>query len=145
MLIGRDSNPSPLCLPLCLPISCLFNAYANCAIPARLEIQWFFCMLFICKSNSCPSLAVENNDIMNLWPRGPRGFRGPSTKTNQSSPLNLSLSQQENTQTLGAARFKPSVRFINVKTKKYMPYHRNVIYNPSNIQLQKYRSQAKLN
>ena len=86
MLIRRDSNPSPLCLPLCLPISCLFNAYANCAIPARLEIQWFFCMLFICKSNSCPSLAVENNDIMNLWPRGPRGFRGPSTKTNQSLP-----------------------------------------------------------
>ena len=86
MLIRRDSNPSPLCLPLCLPISCLFNAYANCAIPARLQIQWFFCMLFICKSNSCPSLAVENNDIMNLWPRGPRGFRGPSTKTNQSLP-----------------------------------------------------------
>ena len=42
MLIRRDSNPSPLCLPLCLPISCLFNASANCAIPARLEIQWFF-------------------------------------------------------------------------------------------------------
>ena len=80
------NQPSPLCLPLCLPISCLFNAYANCAIPARLEIQWFFCILFICKSNSCPSLAVENNDIMNLWPRGPRGFTGPSTKTNQSLP-----------------------------------------------------------
>ena len=29
-----------------------------------------------------------------------------------SSPLNLSLSQQENTQTLGAARFKLSARFI---------------------------------
>ena len=29
-----------------------------------------------------------------------------------SSPLNLSLSQQENTQNLGAARFKPSARFI---------------------------------
>ena len=54
-----------------------------------------------------------------------------------SSPLNLSLSQQQNTQTLGAARFKPSVRFIQVKTKRYMPYHRNVIYNPSNIQVQK--------
>ena len=53
------------------------------------------------------------------------------------SPLNLSLSQRENTQTLGAARFKPSARFIHVKTKRYMPYHRNVIYNPSNIQLQK--------
>ena len=51
------------------------------------------------------------------------------------SPLNLSLSQQENTQTLGAARFKPSARFIQVRTKRYMPYHRNVIYNPSNIQL----------
>ena len=84
MLIRRDSNPSPLCLPLCLPISCLFNAYANCAIPARLQIQWFFCMLFICKSNSCPSLAVENNDIMNLRPRGPWGPTGPRTKTNQS-------------------------------------------------------------
>ena len=35
MLIRRDSNPSLFCLPLCLPISCLFNAYANCAIPAR--------------------------------------------------------------------------------------------------------------
>ena len=67
MLIRRDSNPSPLCLP----INYQFNAYANCAIPARLRIQWFFCMLFICKSNSCPSLAVENNDIMNLRPRGP--------------------------------------------------------------------------
>ena len=44
-----------------------------------------------------------------------------------------------------AARFKPSARFIHVKTKRYMPYHRNVIYNPSNIQLQKTRSQAKLN
>ena len=54
-----------------------------------------------------------------------------------NSPLNLSLSQEENTQTLGAARFKPSARFIQVKTKRYMPYHRNVIYNPSNIQLQK--------
>ena len=62
-----------------------------------------------------------------------------------NSPLNLSLSQQENTQTWGAARFKPSARFIHVKTKRYMPYHRNVIYNPSNIQLQKTRSQAKLN
>ena len=61
------------------------------------------------------------------------------------SPLNLSLSQQENTQTLGAARFKPSARFIHVKTKRYKPYHRNVIYNSSNIQLQKTRSQAKLN
>ena len=50
MLIRRDSNPSPLCLP----INYQFNAYANCAIPARLRIQWFFCMLFICKSNSCP-------------------------------------------------------------------------------------------
>ena len=40
----------------------------------------FFGMLFICKSNSCSSLAVENNDIMNLRPRGPR------TKTNQSLP-----------------------------------------------------------
>ena len=50
MLIRRDSNPSPLCLP----IHYQFNAYANCAIPARLQIQWFFCMLFICKSNSCP-------------------------------------------------------------------------------------------
>ena len=60
------------------------------------------------------------------------------------SPVNLSLSQQENTQTLGAARFKPSARFIQViKTKRYMAYHRNVIYNPSNIQLQKTRSQAK--
>ena len=50
MLIRRDSNPSPLCLP----VNYQFNAYANCAIPARLQIQWFFCMLFICKSNSCP-------------------------------------------------------------------------------------------
>ena len=50
MLIRRDSNPSPLCLPIYYQ----FNAYANCAIPARLQIQWFFCMLFICKSNSCP-------------------------------------------------------------------------------------------
>ena len=50
MLIRRDSNPSPLCLP----IHYQFNAYANCAIAARLQIQWFFCMLFICKSNSCP-------------------------------------------------------------------------------------------
>ena len=33
------------------------------------------------------------------------------------SRLNLSLSQQENTQTLGAARFKPSARFIHEKTK----------------------------
>ena len=33
------------------------------------------------------------------------------------SPLNLSLSQQENTQTLGAARFKPSARFITEKLK----------------------------
>ena len=32
MLIRRDSNPSPLCLP----INYQFNAYANCAIPARL-------------------------------------------------------------------------------------------------------------
>ena len=64
---------------------------------------------------------------------------------NNSSPLNLSFPQQENTQTLGAARFKSSARFIHVKTKRYMPYHRNVIYNPSNIQLQKTRSQAKLN
>ena len=64
---------------------------------------------------------------------------------NSHSPLNLSLSQQGNTQTLGAARFKPNARFIHVKTKRYMPYHRNVIYNPSNIQLQKTRSQAKLN
>ena len=61
------------------------------------------------------------------------------------SPLNLSLSQQENIQTLGAARFKPSARFVHVQTKRYMPYHRKVIYNPSNIQLQKTRSQAKLN
>ena len=45
----------------------------------------------------------------------------------------------------GAARFKPSARFIHINTKRYMPYHRNVIYNPSNIQLQKTRSQAKLN
>ena len=67
MLIRRDSNPTPLCFP----VNYQFNAYANCAIPARLQIQWFFCMLFICKSNSCPSLAVENNDIMNLRPRGP--------------------------------------------------------------------------
>ena len=59
------------------------------------------------------------------------------------SPLNLSLSQQENIQTWGAARFKPSARFIQVKTKRYMAYHSNVIYNPSNIQLQKTRSQAK--
>ena len=80
MLIRRDSNPSPLCLP----IHYRFNAYANCAIPARLQIQWFFCMLFICKSNSCPWLAVENNDIMNLRPRGPWGPTGPRTKTNQS-------------------------------------------------------------
>ena len=50
MLIRRDSNPSPLCLP----VHYQFNAYANCAIPARLQIQWFFCMLFICKSTSCP-------------------------------------------------------------------------------------------
>ena len=82
MLIRRDSNPSPLCLP----VNYQFNAYANCAIPARLQIQWFFCMLFICKSNSCPSLAVENNDIMNLRPRGPWGPTGPRTKTNQSLP-----------------------------------------------------------
>ena len=33
------------------------------------------------------------------------------------SPLNLSLSQQENTPTLGATRFKPSARFIHEKTK----------------------------
>ena len=58
------------------------------------------------------------------------------------SRLNLSLSQQENTQTLGAARFKPSARFIHEKTKRYKTYHRNVIYNPSNIQLQRTRSQA---
>ena len=61
------------------------------------------------------------------------------------SPQNLSLSQQENTQTLGVARFKPSARFIHEKTKRYMQYHRNVIFNPGNIQLQKTRSQAKLN
>ena len=82
MLIRRDSNPTPLCLP----INYQFNAYANCAIPARLQIQWFFCMLFICKSNSCPSLAVENNDIMKLRPRGPSGPTSPRTKTNQSLP-----------------------------------------------------------
>jgi len=29
MLIRRDSNPTPLCLP----INCQFNAYANCAPP----------------------------------------------------------------------------------------------------------------
>ena len=58
-----------------------------------------------------------------------------------NSPFNLSLSQQENSQTLGAARFKPSARFIHEKTKRYMTY-RNVIYNPSNIQLQRTRSQA---
>ena len=61
-----------------------------------------------------------------------------------NSPLNLSLSQQENSQTLGAARFKPSARFIHEKTKRYMKY-RNVIYNPSNIQLQRTRSQANWN
>ena len=55
-------------------------------LSARLQIQWFFCMLFICKSNSCPWLAVENNDIMNLRPRGPWGPTGPRTKTNQSQP-----------------------------------------------------------
>ena len=43
------------------------------------KFNGFFCMLFICKSNSGPSLAVENNDIMTLWPRG---SRGPRTKTN---------------------------------------------------------------
>ena len=53
------------------------------------------------------------------------------------SPLNRSKSQQKGTQTLGAARYKASARFIHVKTKRYMPYHRNVRYNPSNIQLQK--------
>ena len=82
MLIRRDSNPSPLCLP----INYQFNAYANCAIPARLRIQWFFCMLFMCKSNSCPWLAVKNNDIMSLRHRGPWGPTGPRTKTNQSLP-----------------------------------------------------------
>ena len=50
------------------------------------KFNGFFCMLFICKSNSCPSLAVENNDIMNLRPRGPWGPTGPRTKTNQSLP-----------------------------------------------------------
>lgn len=54
-----------------------------------------------------------------------------------NSPFNLSLSQQENSQTLGAARLKPSARFIHEKTKRYLPYHRNVIYNAGNIQLQK--------
>ena len=49
------------------------------------------------------------------------------------SLLNLSLSQQENTQTVGAARFKPSVRFILEKTKRYITCHRNVVYNLSNI------------
>ena len=82
MLIRRDSNPSPLCLP----VNYQFNAYANCAIPAWLQIQWFFGMLFICKWNSCPWLAVENNDIMNLRPRGPWGPTRPRTKTNQSLP-----------------------------------------------------------
>ena len=43
------------------------------------------------------------------------------------SPLNPSLSQQENTQTLSAARFKPSARFIHEKTKRCMTYHTNVI------------------
>ena len=57
------------------------------------------------------------------------------------SPLNLSLFQQENTQTLGAARFKPSARFITEKLR-YKTYHRNVIYNPSNIHLQRTRLQA---
>ena len=60
-----------------------------------------------------------------------------TAKDNCHSPLNFSLSQQENTQTLGVARFKPSARFIQVRTKRYMAYHRNVIYNLSNIQLQK--------
>ena len=82
MLIRRDSNPSRLCLP----INYQFNAYANCAIPSWLQVQWCFCMLFICKSNSCPSLAVENNDIMIFRPRGPCGPTGTRTKTNQSFP-----------------------------------------------------------
>ena len=68
--------------PLCLPISYLFSSYANCAIPARLKIQWFFSMLFICKSNSRPSLALENNDVMNLRPRGPAVQRSK----NQNKP-----------------------------------------------------------
>ena len=77
--------------------------------------------------------------------RGRKDVACPVPLRWERSSLNLSLSQQENTQTLGTARFKPSAGFIHVKTKRYMPYHRNVIYNPSNIQLQKTRSQAKLN
>ena len=41
MLIRRDSNPSPLCLPLCLPISC----HMPIVLPAGLQIQWFVCVI----------------------------------------------------------------------------------------------------
>ena len=53
---------------------------------------------------------------------------------------------REHTQPLGAACLKPSARFalglFSEKTKGYMTYQRKVIYNPSNIQLQRTKSEA---
>ena len=89
------------------------------------------------------TLQFSLNRLFTKQPNGrPRSKSTNIDRIYVHSPLNLSFSQQENTQTLGAARFKPSARFVQVKTKRYMAYHRNVIYNPSNIQLQKTRSQA---
>ena len=78
------NNPTPLEFNQATP-----NAYQTiapylCNNMTLSLTEWFFCMLFICKSNSYPWLAVENNDIMNLRPRGPWGPTGPRTKTNQS-------------------------------------------------------------
>ena len=61
-------------------------------------------------------------------------------------PLNLSLTQHENTHNHWVRLASSQVLgLFSEKTKGYMAYHRKVIYNPSNIQLQRTKSQANWN
>ena len=71
---------------------------------------------------------------------------GNAIKVLLTFPLNLSLTQQENTHShwvrLASSQ---ALGLFSEKTKGYMAYHRKVIYNPSNIQLQRTKSQANWN